>query len=223
MILLILNVLHLSLCDLLWVEKWFWRQDNFKTPVKKFDMPMEFWSSQVLIWPTYLLENISHCPSSHLINLFSYFQNDPVQIKELRQLPSFSPVFNIVLQPNIPTDLSARPNNRPISNSGKWALNFEEIKGEGSKMTVLCTYLWLNCLPSPRNSNIDTTAIRWPKVFVPNSIFLFLTNLALFFQTHWLSHPGWPHWTSKCPTIFKKYLLTLKRKYASSRKNNIQS
>ncbi|KAI5738330.1 hypothetical protein M8J77_005595 [Diaphorina citri] len=43
--------------------------------------------------------------------------NDPVQIKELRQLPSFSPVFNIVLQPNIPTDLSARPNNRPISNS----------------------------------------------------------------------------------------------------------
>ncbi|XP_017300400.1 flocculation protein FLO11 [Diaphorina citri] len=44
-------------------------------------------------------------------------QNDPVQIKELRQLPSFSPVFNIVLQPNIPTDLSARPNNRPLSNS----------------------------------------------------------------------------------------------------------
>lgn len=43
--------------------------------------------------------------------------SDIAQIKELRQSPSFSPVFNIVLQPNISVDPSARPNTRPLNNS----------------------------------------------------------------------------------------------------------
>ncbi|KAL1459071.1 hypothetical protein WDU94_011080 [Cyamophila willieti] len=43
--------------------------------------------------------------------------SDPVQIKELRLSPSFSSVFNIVLQPNIPCDPLSRPNTRPLSDS----------------------------------------------------------------------------------------------------------
>lgn len=43
--------------------------------------------------------------------------SDPVQIKDLRQSPNFSPVFKIVLQPNISADPSAKPYTRPLSNS----------------------------------------------------------------------------------------------------------